>query len=881
MSKARTYRLTFKLLVFITFCLFSSNLSSLHSQEIRQNLQKALPSSKSAASKALITVRFSHTPLIIVTGLPVKFLDKSIVNNSTGASDARVWDFGDGNTSYEQNPSHTYQNPGSYTISLTVTAGSVSSKATKKVRVYGSKATSSLKTVEVLPDFTFSPVNPEVGVSVQFKDASTGNPTSWSWDFGDGEKSTNQNPQHQYQNSGIFNVTLTVSNGTSSKSLTKTITVIPALTPGFSFSPVNPEAGELIQFQDSTSGNPSAWSWNFGDGSTSNLQNPSHLYNNAGTYTVTLTASNGLETKTASKTINVKAVIQADFTYSPTNPTAGTQIQFTDKSTGSITSWSWQFGDGGTSSQKNPTKTYSTAASYNVKLTISDGTTSNSMTQTVTVVASLVADFTLSPNSPAVGQEVQFLDNSQGSPTSWSWDFGDGGKSTAKNPTHTYSQAGAYTVKLVISDGTNSSTKSKSLTVSSTSTSKVITASSCTLADVRAAIATAKAGDTVVVPNGTATWSQALIITKGIILKAATVGGVTIKSGAAAGSSYGDPANFLVAYVPSSDQVDKPFRLSGFVLDGNNNRFTFMAENDYLTPVTQFRLDHCVIKNSKGSLMHFYGEVYGVIDNNELRGDTCPDFVTRDFGLNETTWKNFTFDFGTANNRYYENNSVYLGEYGAWNEGGLGGRYCVRYNQIIHLGSAMCGPWDMHGNQPNANLANMGAEVYGNTVNVNGKSFRFFGVRGGKALIYNNNASNAGGDSYYGGTIIEEYLDSLNPPETNPAGQPQHISDTYIFNNVVNSVRRDPVLQGQVYYDSLGRNVPEWDKDAWKQTDNFNGSSGVGVGPLSKRPSTCTTEGVAWWATDENKLYRWHNGAWELYYTPYTYPHPLRTTLND
>jgi len=410
---------------------------------------------------------------------------------------------------------------------------------------------------------------------------------------------------------------------------------------------------------------------------------------------------------------------------------------------------------------------------------------------------------------------------------------------------------------------------------------EVLYANSCSLGDVQAAIAIANPGDTVVVPNGTATWSQALIITKGIILKAATVGGVTIKSGAAAGGSYSDPANFLVAYVPSSDQVDKPFRLSGFVLDGNSDRFTFFAKNDHLTPVTQFRIDHCVIKNSKGSLMHFYGEVYGVIDNNELRGDTCPDFVTRDFGLNETTWKNFTFDFGTANNRYYENNSVYLGKYGAWNEGGLGGRYCVRYNQIIHLGSVLCAPWDMHGNQPNANLANMGAEVYGNTVNVNGKSFRFFGVRGGKALIYNNNASNAGGDSYYGGTIIEEYLDSLNPPETNLAGQPQHISDTYIFNNVVNSVRRDPVLQGQVYYDSLGRNVPEWDKDAWKQTDNFNGSSGVGVGPLSKRPSTCTTEGVAWWATDENKLYRWHNGAWELYYTPYTYPHPLRTTLGD
>ena len=409
----------------------------------------------------------------------------------------------------------------------------------------------------------------------------------------------------------------------------------------------------------------------------------------------------------------------------------------------------------------------------------------------------------------------------------------------------------------------------------------VIWAASPELADVQAAIASAEVGDTVMVPDGTATWSEALIITKGITLKAETVGGVTIISGAASGGDYFDPANFLIAYVPASDQVNSPFRLSGFVLDGNSDRFTFYAKNQYLTPVSQFRVDHCIIKNSKGSLMHFYGEVYGVIDNNELRGDTTPDFVTRDFALNETTWNNFTFDFGTANNRYYEDNDVYLGEYGTWNEGGLGGRFCVRNNQIVHLGSALCTGWDIHGNQPGANLACMGAEVYGNTIDVNGKSFRFFGVRGGKALIYNNTASEAGGDSYYGGTIIEEYLDSLNPPETNPAGQPQHISDSYIFNNVVNSIRRDPYLQGQVYYESLERNVPEWDKDAWRQVETFDGSSGVGVGLLSERPASCTTEGVAWWATDENKLYRWHNGAWELYYTPYTYPHPLRTTLND
>jgi len=595
---------------------------------------------------------------------------------------------------------------------------------------------------------------------------------------------------------------------------------------------------------------------------------------------VTLTASNKLETKTASKTINVKAVIQADFTYSPANPTAGTQIQFTDKSTGNITSWSWQFGDGGTSSQKNPTKTYSTAGSYNVKLTVSDGTTSNSMTQTVTVVESLAADFTFSPSSPAAGQEVQFMDNSKGSTTSWSWDFGDGGKSTAKNPAHTYSQAGAYTVKLVISDGTNSSTKNKSLTVSSSSSNKVITASSCALIDVQAAIATAKPGDTVVVPNGTATWTSALIINKGIILKAATQGGVKITNNTPVSSptGYSDPANFVIAYTPSDAITGQPFRLSGFVIDGGGKRWTFLGKTGLPTlRIHQFRLDHCTFQNGYNNAgLVFYGEIYGVIDNCTIYGGS------REFSFNEITWSNFSFDYGTANNRYYEDNIIYQVEGSTTPEGGLGGRYCYRYNTFYNQASYALQPWfDMHGNMgTGGNLGTMGAEIYGNVIYAGNKTLQAFDQRGGKLIAFNNSAFNV--SSGAPGKVREEYYDYLNPPETNPAGQPQHVSDSYYWNQSVNgSVRYDYSIEQTLDYGVTIGVVPRWDVHCFKQVQNFDGSSGVGVGPLSKRPVSCTTEGVAWWATDENKLYRWHNGAWELYYVPYTYPHPLRTTLND
>ena len=406
----------------------------------------------------------------------------------------------------------------------------------------------------------------------------------------------------------------------------------------------------------------------------------------------------------------------------------------------------------------------------------------------------------------------------------------------------------------------------------------VLYANSCSYNDVVAAINQANVGDTIIVPDGEATWSQALIITKGIILKAATVGGVTITSGAASGTDYFNSANFLIAYVPAADQTDKPFRLSGFVLDGNSDRFTFSASNSYLTPVTQFRIDHCEIKNSRNSAMFFVGPIYGVVDNNVIRINSS--FAIRNFGLNATSWENFTFDYGTANNLYYEDNTIYLPGGAAANEGGMGGRYCARHNTFYVSGTSGINPWfDMHGNMgTGGNHATMGAEIYENTIDAGGVSLTFFDHRGGKLIAFNNTASNVNGIN--GANVREEYLDSLNPPATGPTGQPQHVSDSYYWNHFANgAVRYAYGIGSTLDYGEPEGIVPRWDVHCFKHVATFDGSSGVGIGLLSARPATCTTEGVAWWATDENKLYRWHNGAWELYYTPYTYPHPLIAEL--
>lgn len=123
----------------------------------------------------------------------------------------------------------------------------------------------------------------------------------------------------------------------------------------------------------------------------------------------------------------------------------------------------------------------------------------------------------------------------------------------------------------------------------------------------------------------------------------------------------------------------------------------------------------------------------------------------------------------------------------------------------------------------------------------------------------------------------EEYNDNLNPPATAPDGETQHPNESYYWNNKGGTALIDPFIEATVDYGGTKGIVPRWDVTVFKQVTSFTGASGIGVGPLASRPATCTKEGVGYWATDEKKLYRWHNGTWELYYTPYTYPHPLRS----
>ncbi|MBU2565089.1 MAG: PKD domain-containing protein, partial [Candidatus Thermoplasmatota archaeon] len=167
----------------------------------------------------------------------------------------------------------------------------------------------------------------------------------------------------------------------------------------------------------------------------------------------------------------------AGFTYSPSNPTTSDTISFTDTSTdsdGTISSWSWDFGDTTTSTLQNPTHQYTTAATYTVTLTVTDndgatGSASQNIPVTATSNSPPTANFTYSPTSPTTDATVSFTDTStdtDGTISSWSWDFGDGSSSTLQNTTHQYTSANTYTVTLTVTDNDAATdSTSKSITV--------------------------------------------------------------------------------------------------------------------------------------------------------------------------------------------------------------------------------------------------------------------------------------------------------------------------------------------------------------------------------------------------------------------------------
>jgi len=336
----------------------------------------------------------SDTTCIMVTittsGPPCTPTVAGFTSNSVGldavftdaSSDAVSWswDFGDASTSTDQNPVHTYAADGTYNVCLITTNACSSDTSCMNVTVAASTCTPATAAYTSAPS----------GLTVTFTDAST-DPSAWNWDFGDASTSTDQNPVHTYASAGTYTVCLIVTNPCSADTSCTNITVTVCATPVASFTSSSSDL--TVSFADAST-NTTSWSWDFGDGNTSNSQNPTYSYSAAGTYNVCLTANSGcaIDVMCDSVTVTSCPAVIAAFTYSDSMLT----VDFTDLSVGAD-AWSWDFGDGFTSTTQNASHTYASSGTYTVCLTSSSACASDNTCIVVTVVT--------------VGLEESMLDN--------------------------------------------------------------------------------------------------------------------------------------------------------------------------------------------------------------------------------------------------------------------------------------------------------------------------------------------------------------------------------------------------------------------------------------------------------------------------------------
>ncbi len=318
-----------------------------------------------------------------------------------------------------------------------------------------------------LADFIGSPTSGPAPLEVRFTDRSSGNVSQWLWSFGDGQTSALKNPTHVYADTGSYIVSLTVTGpgGANTKSRSSYIQVSAAApSADFTASPTSGQVPLTVQFTDQSIGNITSWLWDFGDNQTSTIQNPIHVYADTGKYTVylTVTGPDGSDTKARENFISVFEPIIVDFIAAPTRGLAPLTVQFTDRSTGKINSWQWNFGDGETSTLTNPTHTYSTPGSYTVGLTATGpaGSSTEERIDYIIVSKTVLVQFTATPQRGQKPLIVQFLNQSIGDFEDYFWSFGDGQISTMENPIHTYETSGYYTVSLTVtgSDGAHHKT---------------------------------------------------------------------------------------------------------------------------------------------------------------------------------------------------------------------------------------------------------------------------------------------------------------------------------------------------------------------------------------------------------------------------------------
>ncbi|MEO1436484.1 MAG: PKD domain-containing protein, partial [Bacteroidota bacterium] len=362
------------------------------------------------------------------------------------------WDFGEpGATSTDPNPSYTYTDFGDYTITLNITdtiTGCTNSLTQDNFINIGNPVF-----------FAYSPENGCTDLTVDFTDLTTNSPSVWQWDFGDGiGTSTDQNPSYTYTAPGCYTVTLTATNAECTGTRVAEQCIEVNQSPTVSYNLINesfcdiPHTVDFEGFSDIAT----SWFWEFGDGSTSDQQNPSHTYTTFGTFPVSLTV---FTADSCSATVADSVVTITDFNVN-VNPSvdegcAPLEVTFNtnNNSNSPVNMYEWDFGDPTLPPDmtSNPTVTYPDTGVFEVVLTAQNDEGCNDTT-TVTIVAGeqLTPVFGADSTLVCASQTITFTDSTEGMADEWFWEFGDGGTSTEQNPMYTYQDTGTFTVCLTV-----------------------------------------------------------------------------------------------------------------------------------------------------------------------------------------------------------------------------------------------------------------------------------------------------------------------------------------------------------------------------------------------------------------------------------------------
>jgi PKD repeat protein len=410
-------------------------------------------------------------PTAVISGPTTAQLGQSVTfdGNGSSASTGSIvhyeWAFGDGTIASGVTVSHTYQQGGTYVVTLTVTdSQGLLGSTTQNIQIGQPSPTADIS----------GPKQGSVDQSITFdgsgSSANYGNIVDYEWDFGDGTSASGSSVTHVYTQPGDYEVTLTVTNSAGLTASTTHKIQIEAAPTAIISAPTTGQVGQPITFDGSGSttsdNNIVSYAWNFGDGTTANGVSVTHTYSQVGSYQVSLTVTDDQgATATATQMIQIGQPLPPAAVISILTAGQAGQPTVLDGSgstpgVGQIVKYEWNFGDGTIGSGARVVHIYIKAGSYTISLTVtnSDGLTATA-TQIIHIEQSSPTAIISGPTTGAVGQSIAFDGSGStagiGQIVQYEWNFGDGTTGTGAKVVHTYTKAGPYIITLTVtnSDG--------------------------------------------------------------------------------------------------------------------------------------------------------------------------------------------------------------------------------------------------------------------------------------------------------------------------------------------------------------------------------------------------------------------------------------------